>query len=103
MKIISTSDWHIGNLFHGNDRLPEHKHFLGWMLEQLSQHRPDALLVAGDVFDNGNPSAAAQAAYYEFLAEATHMCPDMQNIIPQVIMTPHLELKLRDLSFLDTR
>ena len=81
MKIISTSDWHIGNLFHGNDRLPEHKHFLGWMLEQLNQHRPDALLVAGDVFDNGNPSAAAQAAYYEFLADATHICPDMQIII----------------------
>ena len=81
MKIISTSDWHIGNLFHGNDRLPEHKHFLGWMLEQLDHHRPDALLVAGDVFDNGNPSAAAQAAYYEFLADATHMCPDMQIII----------------------
>ena len=81
MKIISTSDWHIGNLFHGNDRLPEHKHFLGWMLEQLKQQRPDALLVAGDVFDNGNPSAAAQAAYYEFLADATHMCPNMQIII----------------------
>ena len=81
MKIISTSDWHLGNLFHGNDRLPEHKHFLGWMLEQLCRHRPDALLVAGDVFDNGNPSATAQAAYYEFLADATHKCPDMQIII----------------------
>ena len=81
MKIISTSDWHIGNLFHGNDRLPEHKHFLGWLLEQLKEQRPDALLVAGDVFDNGNPSAAAQAAYYEFLADATHQCPDLQIII----------------------
>ena len=81
MKIISTSDWHIGNLFHGNDRLPEHKHFLDWMLGQLKLQRPDALLVAGDVFDNGNPSAAAQAAYYEFLADATQMCPDLQIII----------------------
>jgi exonuclease SbcD len=81
MKIISTSDWHIGNLFHGNDRLPEHKHFLGWLLNQLDQQRPDALLVAGDVFDNGNPSAAAQTAYYEFLADATRMCPQMQIII----------------------
>lgn len=81
MKIISTSDWHIGNLFHGNDRLPEHKHFLGWLLEQLKDQRPDALLVAGDVFDNGNPSAAAQTAYYEFLADATQACPGMQVII----------------------
>lgn len=27
MKILTTSDWHLGNLFHGNDRLPEHKLF----------------------------------------------------------------------------
>lgn len=81
MKIITTGDWHLGNLFHGNDRLPEHRHFLAWLLSQLKQHRPDALLVAGDIFDNGNPSAAAQAAYYEFLADATHACPDLRIII----------------------
>ena len=60
MKIIATSDWHLGNLFHGNDRLPEHKHFLAWLLACLKEEHPDALLVAGDVFDNGNPSAAAR-------------------------------------------
>lgn len=81
MKIIASSDWHLGNLFHGNDRLPEHKHFLAWLLERLEEEQPDALLVAGDVFDNGNPSAAAQSAYYEFLADATKVCPDMQVVI----------------------
>ena len=81
MKIISTSDWHLGNMFHGNDRLPEHKHFLGWLIRQLRERQPDALLVAGDIFDNGNPSAASQSVYYEFLADATEACPDMQVII----------------------
>lgn len=81
MKIIATSDWHIGNMFHGNDRLPEHKHFLNWLLNQIKEQQPDALLVAGDVFDNGNPSAAAQSAYYEFLADVTQACPSMQIII----------------------
>ena len=81
MKIITTSDWHLGNMFHGNDRLPEHRHFLQWLLNQIKIHQPDALLVAGDVFDNGNPSAAAQTAYYEFLAEATEACPKMQIVI----------------------
>lgn len=81
MKIITTGDWHIGNLFHGNDRLPEHKHFLEWLLSQIGEHHPDALLVAGDVFDNGNPSAAAQSAYYDFLAEVTRLCPDMHVVI----------------------
>lgn len=81
MKIITTSDWHIGNLFHGNDRLPEHKHFLKWLLDQIIEQQPDALLVAGDVFDNGNPSAAAQSAYYEFISDATHRCPNLQIVI----------------------
>ncbi|MBR6931008.1 MAG: exonuclease subunit SbcD [Bacteroidales bacterium] len=81
MKILATSDWHLGNLFHGNDRLPEHRHFLQWLLEQIEKHKPDALLIAGDVFDNGNPSAMAQSAYYEFLADATHVCPNMQIVI----------------------
>lgn len=81
MKIISTSDWHLGNLFHGNDRLPEHRHFLRWLLAQITTRQPDALLVAGDIFDNGNPSAAAQRAYYEFLADATQACPHMTIVI----------------------
>ena len=81
MKIIATSDWHLGNLFHGNDRLQEHKHFFQWLLDRIEEQQPDALLVAGDVFDNGNPSAAAQSAYYEFLANATQACPGMQVII----------------------
>lgn len=81
MKIITTSDWHIGNLFHGNDRLPEHKHFLKWFLEQIKEQQPDALLVAGDIFDNGNPSAAAQSAYYEFISEVTHLCTNLQIVI----------------------
>ena len=81
MKILATSDWHLGNLFHGNDRLPEHKHFLKWLLKQIAEQKPDALLIAGDIFDNGNPSAAAQTVYYEFLADATQLCPSMQVII----------------------
>ena len=68
-------------MFHGNDRLPEHRHFLQWLLEQIKIQQPDALLVAGDVFDNGNPSAAAQTAYYEFLADATTECPQMHIVI----------------------
>ena len=81
MRIIATSDWHLGNLFHGNDRLQEHKHFFQWLLDRIEEQQPDALLVAGDVFDNGNPSAAAQSAYYEFLADATKTCPNMQIVI----------------------
>lgn len=81
MKIICTSDWHLGNLFHGNDRLPEHKHFLAWLLSKINEEQPDALFISGDIFDNGNPSAASQATYYEFLADATQTCQQMNIII----------------------
>ena len=81
MKIITTGDWHIGNLFHGNDRLSEHKHFFEWLLGQIRTHQPEALLVAGDIFDTANPSAAAQEVYYEFIADVTQIAPDMKIII----------------------
>lgn len=81
MKILCTSDLHLGNMFHGNNRLPEHQHFLSWLRKQINEQKPDALLVAGDVFDNGNPSAASQSAYYTFLADTTTECPTMKTII----------------------
>ena len=81
MRIITTGDWHLGNLFHGNDRLQEHIHFLKWLENTIVEQNPDVLLVAGDVFDNGNPSAASQTAYYDFLAEITKTCPELQIVI----------------------
>lgn len=81
MKIFATSDWHLGNMFHGNDRLPEHKHFLTWLLSRIEEQQPDAMLIAGDVFDNGNPSAVSQSLYYGFLADASEKFPSMKIII----------------------
>lgn len=81
MRLICTGDWHLGNLFHGNDRLPEQRYFLSWLLARTQELQPDAMLVAGDVFDNSNPSAAAQALYYEFLVELHRSCPSMVAII----------------------
>ncbi|MBQ9473865.1 MAG: exonuclease SbcCD subunit D [Bacteroidales bacterium] len=80
-KIICTSDWHLGNIFHKMDRLPEQQHFLDWLEQTIVDVRPDALLVAGDVFDTSNPSAAAQSLYYDFLDRATSLLPSMQIII----------------------
>ena len=81
MKLICTGDWHLGNMFHGIDRLDEHRHFLDWMVEHIEQLRPDALLIAGDVFDSGNPSAASQKAYYGFLARLSSLGHMMKVIV----------------------
>ena len=70
MKIIHTSDWHLGARLHEEDRSAEHGAFLEWLLEQIKAERPDALLVAGDVFDTTAPSASAMKAYHSFVVRA---------------------------------
>ena len=69
MKILHTSDWHLGARLHDMDRSDEQRAFLGWLLELMAKERPDALVVAGDVFDVKAPSPAAQKLYYGFLAD----------------------------------
>lgn len=81
MRILHTSDWHLGHTLRELDRGPEHEAFLGWLLDQLEEHEIDALLVAGDVFDTANPSAAAQEAYYAFLGQARRRCPDLDLVV----------------------
>lgn len=81
MKIIHTADWHLGNTFHGFTRSAEHAHFLDWLQATLRREQPDALIVAGDVFDTSNPPAAAQRMFYDFLVAATREQPRLQVVI----------------------
>lgn len=67
MKILHTSDWHIGRTLYGRKRYEEFEAFLNWMAESIQQHAVDVLLVAGDVFDTSTPSNRAQQLYYRFL------------------------------------
>lgn len=81
MKILHTADWHLGNTFHGHNRLLEHRHFLNWLLGVIKKEQPDALIVSGDVFDSANPSAAAEELLYDFLLHATLVVPGLQVVI----------------------
>lgn len=67
MKILHTSDWHIGRTLYGRKRYEEFEAFLIWQSETIQQNEIDALLVAGDVFDTSAPSNRAQELYYRFL------------------------------------
>lgn len=68
MKLLHTADWHLGDSFHGYDRDSEHRHFLNWLSEVIDTEQPDALLVAGDIYDNANPSAQAEEMLFNFMA-----------------------------------
>ncbi len=81
MKIIHTADWHIGQTFFGYDRKDEHQIFLDWLKDQITLHKVELLLIAGDVFDSPNPSAVAQKTYYKFLRDVTRANPDLKIVI----------------------
>ena len=81
IRILHTADWHLGQTFFGYDREAEQEAFLSWLAGQIHENEIDALVVAGDVFDVSNPSAAAQRMYYRFIYEVTAANPALQIVI----------------------
>lgn len=81
IRILHTADWHLGQTFFGYDRTEEHEVFLNWLAEEIRQKEIDALIIAGDVFDVSNPSAASQSMYYQFIYRVTAENPYLQIVI----------------------
>jgi len=81
MRLLHTSDWHLGQTLHNFDRTYEHACFLDWLVETLVAQGIDVLLIAGDIFDNANPSAAAHRQLYRFLQQAKAKVPHLQVVV----------------------
>ncbi len=69
MKVLHTSDWHIGKRLLGRERLPEQREALGEIASVCDKEAVDLVLVAGDVFDTYLPSAEAEDLFYEKIKE----------------------------------
>ncbi|MGP6379115.1 exonuclease subunit SbcD [Yersinia bercovieri] len=69
MRIIHTSDWHLGQHFFTKSRAAEHQAFLHWLIRQIEENQVDALIVAGDIFDTGSPPSYARELYNRFVVE----------------------------------
>ncbi len=69
MKILHTSDLHIGHSIGGFDRYDEFKMFFEWLLEVIKKEKIDILIISGDIFDVYFPSNEAVALYYDFLVK----------------------------------
>lgn len=67
MRILHTSDWHLGQNFYSKSRAAEHQAFLDWLLETAQSHQVDAIIVAGDIFDTGSPPSYARELYNRFV------------------------------------
>ena len=81
IRILHTADWHLGQTFFGYDRVEEHTHFLQWLVRELKENKIDVLLIAGDIFDVSNPSAASQHMFYCFIRQVTEENPKLQLVV----------------------
>jgi exonuclease SbcD len=69
MKILHTSDWHLGQSFFTKSRKEEHQGFIDWLLQQVSSEQVDAVIIAGDIFDTGTPPSYAREMYNQFVVD----------------------------------
>lgn len=80
MRLLHTSDWHLGHALKDVTRELEHQAFLTWLLEACVREQPDAMVITGDVFDSATPPASAERMWFEFLAAARRAMPAMDVV-----------------------
>ncbi len=103
MKLLHTSDWHLGRSLFRRKRYEEFESFLDWLVKIIQQREIDVLLVAGDVFDTSTPSNRAQELYYRFLCQiAASSCRHVVVIAgnhdsPSFLEAPRELLKVLDI------
>ncbi|MEI8331188.1 MAG: exonuclease SbcCD subunit D C-terminal domain-containing protein [Methanomicrobiales archaeon] len=99
MKILHTSDWHLGSSLYGQKRYDEFETFLKWLVTLMQTEHIEVCLVAGDLFDTGTPSNRALGLYYQFL-NLVNVVSGLQIVIiagnhdsPSLINAPQQLLK----------
>lgn len=81
MRILHTSDWHVGRTFHGTDLLAEQAAVLAELARLVAEHRVDVVVVAGDVYDRAVPAADA-------VGVATAALEGLRAAGAQLVVTP---------------
>jgi len=73
LRLLHTSDWHLGKKLYKLERLPEQEYFLTWLSNTLEQEKIDVLLISGDIFDVPSPPAKAYKLYHDFLFQCAKL------------------------------
>lgn len=81
MKILHTSDWHLGHSLYNYDRMEEHRDMLHQMTDIVHEHKPDVFLICGDVYHTAQPSSAVQTMLMEALVEIKDANPGMAIVV----------------------
>jgi exonuclease SbcD len=71
MRILHTSDWHLGRQFFQLPLDEDHDVILAQVHDAISAHSPDVLIIAGDIFDRAGPPQSALARLRDFLVRTT--------------------------------
>ena len=69
MRILHTSDWHLGKLLEGNSRLNEQEKFINDFANVVRENDVDMVIIAGDIYDTSNPPAKAEALFCKALED----------------------------------
>jgi exonuclease SbcD len=80
MKILHTSDWHLGHVLYNYDRREEQLAMLDQMVELVREEKPDVFLLAGDVYDSTQPSASVQTLFSDALIRIHEACTTMRIV-----------------------
>ena len=80
MRLLHTSDWHLGHTLKEVAREHEHAAFLAWLLDACEREAPDVLVITGDIFDSATPPASAERMWFELLAAARRRRPAMDIV-----------------------
>ncbi len=79
LRILHTSDWHLGQFFIGKSREAEHRAFFRWLCDTITAQQIDVVLVAGDIFDTTTPPSYARELYHQLIV-------DMQPLGVQLVL-----------------
>lgn len=81
MKILHTSDWHLGHVLYGYDRTDEQQSMLDQMVEIAEREQPDLFLVSGDVYHTADPKPTVQKMFNKTIVELCKKCPEMTIVV----------------------
>lgn len=80
MKILHTSDWHLGQEFYSYDRTEEHTSFLNQLKQIVADEQPDVMALSGDIYHNASPSNTVMKFFTDHMLEIQAACPSMKII-----------------------
>lgn len=75
MRILHTSDWHLGRVFYQESLLDDQAHLLEQVMWGIKESCADVLIIAGDIFDRPNPKREAVALFDDFLTQVYRDTP----------------------------